>query len=140
MVTFTARAPTAVIRPQGRRTRMYLVEQGTASFGAPVRPQPDAVLDRFDRAALSSDHQRKINQLADQIVASWKSNRPALAVETVGHADKQADTGDKTDLGRQRAERVLKTLSDAVWTRDVDVQQRMSWGRRSEGVKRPVSM
>jgi Family of unknown function (DUF5995) len=122
---------------------MYLVKHPTATLsllGAPRPRQPEAVLDRFNRADLAADHQRKIDQLADQIVASWKSNRPALGVETVGHADKRTDIDPNADFGRQRAERVLKAVSDAVWKRDVDVQQRMNWGRTSQGVKHPVSM
>jgi len=123
---------------------MYLVEHPTATvslLGEPGPRQPEAVLDRFafDRADLTADHQRKIDQLAAQIVASWQSNRPALGVEMVGHTDKQGDTDYNNDLGRRRAERVLKALSDAVWKRDVDVQQRMNWGRTSEGKKRPTS-
>jgi hypothetical protein len=122
---------------------MYLVKHPTATLsllGAPRPRQPEAVLDRFDRADLTADHQRKIDQLADQIVASWKSNRPAFGVEMVGHTDKEGDADYTIDLGLRRAERVLKALSDAVWKRDVDVQQRMNWGRTSEGKKRPISM
>jgi hypothetical protein len=99
------------------------------------------VLDRFafSRANLTSEHQRKIDQLAAQIVASWKSNRPALHVEMVGYTDKHGDTDYNNDLGRRRGERVLKALSDAVWIRDVDVRERMTWGRTSEGERRPTS-
>jgi hypothetical protein len=99
------------------------------------------MLDRFDfdRANLTADHQRKIAQLADQIVTSWRSNRPALGVEIVGHTHEQGDANYNIDLGRRRAEGALKALSDAVWKRNVDVQQRMNWGRKSEGKKRPVS-
>jgi outer membrane protein OmpA-like peptidoglycan-associated protein len=73
---------------------MYLVERLTATvslLAAPGPRQPEVVLDRFafDRTDLTADHQRKIDQLADQIVASWKSNRPALGVEMVGHTDQQ---------------------------------------------------
>ena len=121
---------------------MYQVEHpATTSFlGGPGARQAELVLDRFDRGNLTADHQRKIDQLADQIVASWKSDRPALGVDTVGHTDKQAEAGDNIDLGRGRAELVLKTLNGAVWKRDMDVQQRMSWGRTGEGNKRPVSV
>src|SRR5258705_8719130 len=96
------------------RIPMYLVGHPTATrsfLGAPGARQPELVLDRFERGNLTADHQRKIDQLADKIVASWKSNRPALGVDTVGHTDKQADSGDNIDLGRGRAEVVLKTLN-----------------------------
>jgi hypothetical protein len=123
---------------------MYLVKHPTAALsllGTPNTRQPEAVLDRFafDRANLTAEHQRKIDQLADQIVASWKSDRPALGVEMVGHTDKEGDVDHNNDLGRRRAELALKALSDAVRKRDVDVQQRMNWGRTSEVKKHPIA-
>jgi len=124
----------------GERYIQGLGDSATSSFlGAPSARQSALVLDRFDRGNLTADHKRKIDQLADQIVASWKSDRPALGVDTVGHTDKRADAGDNIDLGRSRAELVLKTVNGAVWKRDMDVHQRMSWGRTGEGNKHPVS-
>jgi hypothetical protein len=58
----------------------------------------------------------------------------------VGHTDQQGNADYNNDLGRRRAERVLKALSDSVWKRNADVQQRMNWGRTSAGKKHPISV
>ena len=52
---------------------------GTFSrFGDPPRPSPDLILDDFDfdRADLKQSHKNKIDQLAQQIVDSWKPAPP----------------------------------------------------------------
>jgi outer membrane protein OmpA-like peptidoglycan-associated protein len=83
---------------------------GTLSrFREPSAPSPERLtLDNFDfdRADLKQEHKDKIDQLAQQIVDSWKpaSTRPALGVRVVGHTDEVGTVAYNVDLGRRRAE------------------------------------
>jgi hypothetical protein len=118
---------------------------GTLSrFGEPPAPSPDLVLDDFDfdRDDLKPSHKNKIDQLAQQIVDSWKpaSTRPALGVRAVGHTDKVGRVEYNVDLGRRRAEKVLGRLTGLIIGGDIDTYQRMTWSRTSEGKARPKSL
>jgi OmpA family len=117
---------------------------GTLSwFGEPSAPLPDLTLDNFDfdRADLKPVHKAKIDQLAQQIVDSWKpaSTRPALGVRVVGHTDEKGTVDYNVDLGRRRAEKVLGRLTGLIVGGDIHVYQRMTWSRTSEGKARPLS-
>ena len=113
-------------------------------FGEPLAPLPDLVLDDFDfdRADLKQSHKNKIDQLAQQIVDSWKpaSTRPALGVRAVGHTDKVGPVEYNVDLGSRRAEKVLGRLTGLIVGGDIDTYQRMTWSRASEGKARPRSL
>jgi hypothetical protein len=118
---------------------------GTSSrFGDPPAPSPDLILDDFDfdRADLKQSHKNKIDQLAQQIVDSWKpaSTRPAIGVRAVGHTDKVGPVEYNVDLGSRRAEKVLGRLTGLIIGGDIDTYQRMNWSRTSEGKARPRSL
>ena len=117
---------------------------GTLSgFGQPPPASPDLVLDNFafNRAELKQSHKNKIDQLAQQIVDSWKpaSTRPALGVRAVGHTDEVGTTQYNLDLGTRRAEKVMGRLTGLIIGGDIDTYQRMTWSRSSVGKAQPVS-
>ena len=114
---------------------------GTLSrFGEPPGPTPDLILDDFDfnRADLKQSHKNKIDQLAQQIVDSWKpaSTQPAVGVRAVGHTDEAGGVAYNLDLGRRRAEKVMGRLTGLIIGGDIDLYQRMTWSRTSEGKAR----
>jgi OmpA family len=115
------------LRPSGTLSR----------FGEPTAPSPDLILDDFDlnKADLKQSHKNKIDQLAQQIVDSWKpaSTRPALGVSVVGHTDEAGSVAYNLDLGRRRAEKVLGRLTGLIINGDIDLYQRMTWSRTSKG-------
>jgi hypothetical protein len=123
-------SPMSGIRPPGTLSR----------FGEPPTPSPDLILDDFDfnRADLKQAHKDKIDRLAQQIVDSWKpgSTRPALGVRAVGHTDEVGSVDYNMDLGRRRAEKVLGRLTGLIIGGDIDLYQRMTWSRTSEGKAR----
>jgi hypothetical protein len=112
-------------------------------FGEPPGSTPDLILDDFDfdRADLKRSHKNKIDQLEQQIVDSWKpaSIRPAVGVRVVGHTDLVGGEDYNKDLGNRRAEKVLGRLTGLIAGGDIDIYQRMTWSRASEGKKRPRS-
>jgi hypothetical protein len=113
---------------------------GTPSrFGEPAGPTPDLILDDFDfdRADLKQSHKNKIDQLAQQIVDSWKpaSSRPALGVRAVGHTDEVGSDDYNWKLGIRRAEKVMGRLTGLIIGGDIDLYQRMTWSRESQGKK-----
>jgi hypothetical protein len=128
--------PASFNRPQNLLLR--------SRFGEPPAPAPDLILDDFDfdRADLKQSHKNKIDQLAQQIVDSWKpaSTRPAIGVRAVGHTDKVGPVEYNVDLGSRRAEKVLGRLTGLIIGGDVDTYQRMTWSRTSEGEARPRSL
>jgi hypothetical protein len=113
-------------------------------FGKPPTPSPDLILDDFDfgRADLKQSHKNKIDQLAQQIVDSWKpaSTRPALGVRVVGHTDKVGPIEYNLDLGTRRAEKVMGRLTGLIVGGDIGVYQRMTWSRTSVGKAQPRSL
>jgi OmpA family len=113
---------------------------GTPSrFGEPPGPTPDLILEDFDfdRADLKQSHKNKIDQLAQQIVDSWKpaSTRPALGVRAVGHTDEVGSDDYNWKLGIRRAEKVMGRLTGLIIGGDIDLYQRMTWSRESQGKK-----
>jgi len=132
-------------RPQGQypRRSQDVRPPGTLTrFGQPPTPSPDLILDDFDfgRADLKQSHKNKIDQLAQQIVDSWKpaSTRPALSVRAVGHTDKVGPVEYNLDLGTRRAEKVMGRLTGLIMGGDIDAYQRMTWSRTSVGKANPV--
>lgn len=123
---------------------MYLYERPAAflqshNLGqpAPSPASPDLVLDDFDfdRADLKQKHRNAIDQLAQQIVDSWKpaSTRPAFGVRIVGHTDEVGSDEYNLKLGRRRAEKVGGRLTGLIIGGDVDTYQRMTWSVESRG-------
>ena len=122
-----------------------LPRPGTLSwFGEPPTPAPDLILDDFDfdRADLKQSHKDKIDQLAQQIVDSWKpaSTQPALGVRAVGHTDKVGPEEYNVNLGTRRAEKVMGRLTGLIIGGDIDTYRRMTWSRTSEGKTHPRSL
>lgn len=131
-------SPASFPRSQNRRP-LGMVSR----FGEPQAPLPDLILDDFDfkRADLKQIHKDKIDNLAQQIVDSWKpaSTQPAVGVRAVGHTDEVGSVAYNLDLGRQRAEKVLGRLTGLIIGGDIDLYQRMTWSRTSEGKASPRS-
>jgi outer membrane protein OmpA-like peptidoglycan-associated protein len=139
------RTAPAVLRPRmlTREGYRYRPMPGAMEgFGAPT-PVPDLILDDFDfdRAELKQKHKDQIAQLEQRIVDSWSpaSTQPALGVRVVGHTDEAGSVEYNVDLGRRRAESVLRNLTGLIAGGDIHLYQRMTWSRTSEGKAHPRS-
>jgi hypothetical protein len=113
---------------------------GTYSrLGEPPAPLPDLTIDDFDfnRDDLKQKHRAQICELFGQIVDSWKpaSTRPAVGVRAVGHTDEVGSDDYNWKLGTRRAEKVLGLLTGLILCADLDMYQRMTWSRESQGKK-----
>jgi outer membrane protein OmpA-like peptidoglycan-associated protein len=93
----------------------------TATAPPPVtltmRARPFEVVSgfEFDSAVVrGQDNERKVDQIARHVAASWSGARPVRTIRMVGHTDPTGTAAHNLQLGADRAAAVRKKLFDAI--------------------------
>jgi hypothetical protein len=104
-------------------------------------PLPQPVIDNFkvDHSELQPFHAAPIKQIAQTVVASWKTISPVLIIELMGFADITGPAAHNFDLGQQRAIAVREAIAKAITDQDPAVLGKVMFIPLSGGAEGPIA-